>query len=289
MLLPAAAAAATGVVSSAGAASESYVLLAPLLAWGVLAITAFGLTFSELRATRAPTVDLNAAALACTLATRVRLYATQLVVAASRNATLGQLAAAQAALGSAASELLVQHVALLNGDPSQGISSPAALSPAHEQLMYGQGCLRTVDPETCFGPNDPEHSRVTYGLNACLRFFVAAAQQLAQETPASLMDPTNPVLMNEEFRFVWMVGANDLRDGLFSSVKLYLADAQAPQAVANAIQIAVVPILFFGYIFVIDRFLRPWLTRTALEAKRVAELLARARAQPHAAAPALKP
>ena len=54
------------------------------------------------------------------------------------------------------------------------------------------------------------------------------------------------------------VGANDLHDGLTTSVELYYADALAPPAAANALQIAVLPVLILGNLLFLQHFFRPW-------------------------------
>ena len=63
-------------------------------------------------------------------------------------------------------------------------------------------------------------------------------------------------------------------DGLQTLVQLFMAEAQAQPMVSSILQIVVVPVLFFGDILFVQRFFRPWVRRTMLESRRVAELLA---------------
>ena len=54
-------------------ASDTYSFMLPLFIWGILAIAAFGVTYSEFHASVAPTKSMNAAALASALCTRVQM------------------------------------------------------------------------------------------------------------------------------------------------------------------------------------------------------------------------
>ena len=127
-------------LDSTGAAS--YAFLLPLLAWGVLAVTAFGVAYQKLKAAPSPMTDLNAATLAAGLATRVRMHATDLVLAASRGAPAAQISALQAALMASAGALLAEHVAMLDGDTRMGLSGSLYRSPARDALLFGQARRR---------------------------------------------------------------------------------------------------------------------------------------------------
>ena len=100
-------------LDSTGAESLSFLI--PLVIWGVLATTAFGVSYNKLQAALGPISDTNAAGLLGTMATQVQLSALQLIVQAGRGVAPAALAAQQAALAAGAGSLLNEYTAIVNG------------------------------------------------------------------------------------------------------------------------------------------------------------------------------
>lgn len=241
------------------------------------------------------------------MGTRLRLFAVQLVIAAAAvPANPDVVAAARAALTNEANNLLEVHRGLIYGDPMRDLkgdrgdresgvsfifcvrmfncrvprkinwswlfvhflllcapSGSLYISAERQQLLFGEGCLRTQ--KACRSSSDPYYPATNYGLDAMVKHVVEQAQLLANDPLASLT-PTN-----ERFQFLWDVGPSDLFDAQATSVKLYEEESTTPAAVAQWLQIAVLPCLFAGKVIFLTKFFRPWVQRTLHETKRVAE------------------
>lgn len=140
------------------------------------------------------------------------------------------------------------------------------VSAERQELLFGTGCLRTLKP--CRPPTDPYYSATNYGLDAMVKQMVEQSQLLAND-PLSQLTPNN-----ERYRFIESVSPTDLFDAQTTSVKLYDVQSTQPAAVAQWMQIAVLPCLFAGKVIFLSRFFKPWIQQTLHETKRVAELLA---------------
>lgn len=250
--------------------SSSYIYLVPIILWGAIGVTAFGISAETLGSIADVLGDLVFSNIEAAQGTRLRLFAVQLIIAAAAQPPVPAVVAeARRALAEEAATLLRVHTGLIYGDQANDLKGSLYISAERQQLLFGEGCLRTLKP--CRPTSDPYYPATNYGLDAMVRQVVEQAQLLASD-PLESLTPTN-----ERFAFLWDVGPTDLFDAQATSVQLYEEESVAPAAVAQWLQIAVLPCLFAGKIIFLHRFFKPWVQRTMHETKRVAE---RARPSP---------
>ena len=177
--------------------AASYAFLAALVLWFALEVVAFGVGYHELQLVPPPVADMQAGALVSALATRVRYYATELVVGAAAGAPAATLAPLQAQLAGTADELLFQYDQLLFGNASMGLSGSLYRSTARDSLLFGTGCLRAAASGPCYTPDSPFYPHTNYGLDALLKYYVQQAQLLAADNPVTLN------LADTRYTFIW--------------------------------------------------------------------------------------
>ena len=84
------------------------------------------------------------------------------------------------------------------------------------------------------------------------------------------------------------VGASDIRDGILRNADLFFANANGPLRGVKASHAIALPIVLLGgYAFIYRSFL-PWMQRTALESRRVAEMLSQVSPARHTPPPRLR-
>lgn len=292
--------------------SASYFFLWPIVAWGALTVTMYGLSCWLVSGADAGLRDIEAAGVASALATRVRFFATQLVLAASIGAEPTEVASLRLQLRAEADKLLRQHDAIVYGNAEIGLPGALYASEERNAVLYGEGCLRSKG--ACRAKSDPFYTATNYGLENMVRAFADRAQLLSADSLPNL------VVSNEYFAFIWdvrlpgatrlgtrialsvpvrldhmrlqctplyslalsapsspltcpQVGLTDLTDALEISEELFLTEATEPIQTAVILQTAIFPILIAGKLAFLLKLFRPWLQRTMHETKHVAELL----------------
>lgn len=182
------------------AGSASYFFLLPVVVWGALTISAYGASCFLLQGIDTGLREMEVTALSHATATRVRFYATQLVVAAATPGAPQALADGfRRQLASEASELLRLHSAVVHGDKALGLAGALYVSEERNSLLFGAGCLRTQ--EACRPASDPYFTATNYGLDSLVKAFVEQAQLFAAD-PAELIAADN-----DKFNFLWDVRA----------------------------------------------------------------------------------
>lgn len=235
--------------------SSSYIYLVPIILWGAVGVTAFAISAQTLGNIADVLGDLVYSNIEAAMGTRLRLFAVQLMIAAAAQPPLpAVVASARAALNAEAKALLKVHTGLIYGDAANDLKGSLYISEERQNLLFGFGCLRTLKP--CRAVSDPYYPATNYGLDAMVKQVVEQAELLSNDPLAQL------TVQNERFSFLWDVGPTDLFDAQTTSVKLYEKESIEPAAVAQWLQIAVLPFLFAGKIIFLIKFFKPWVQRT---------------------------
>lgn len=179
------------------AGSASYFFLLPIIAWGVLTVTIYGVSCYLLQGADMGLRHIEATSTCHAAATRVRFFAAQVVITAASNSPATVTNGYRQNLRGEAASLLKLHDGIIHGDASLGIASALYVSQDRNDLLYGEGCLRTE--EECRPASDPYYTATNYGLDAMVRKYVEAAQLFAAE-PAAALNTSNP-----HFDFIWDV------------------------------------------------------------------------------------
>uniref|UniRef100_A0A7S3DIM2 Uncharacterized protein n=1 Tax=Palpitomonas bilix TaxID=652834 RepID=A0A7S3DIM2_9EUKA len=140
------------------------------------------------------------------------------------------------------------------------------LDPYQRKLMNDRQCLRT-STNSCLTTADEFYSEANVGLDRLINAYtlksLAVIGSVTNETTASLLD-------SRPFRFVWEIGANDLRDGLNSSKRAVILSAGENSSIFDGILLA---FLLLALIFYYWRGIRPFMKKTESETARAAAMI----------------
>jgi len=252
--------------------------LYPMLAWGVITIASFTLSFVQFEQTDSPMRSLGVAATVELLATTARFYANDLVMAGTaHHIPLGNRSDAEerlylrARLHNTTEEMFALYESLLLGGGPFHLTGSLYHSPAHEPLLFDHTCLRLVSVHhtpPCVDFGHSHYYRTMFGLDNLIKHYREECVLMALEPDSAL--GTN----NTRYQFIWDAGKYDLRGGLQTNTRIYLEDVQAPPARDQVIQICVLVLVLVAMVYFVRNIFLPWFQATNTEVHRIAELLA---------------
>lgn len=245
-----------------------------------------------------PLRDVHASAAMLYLSSRLRTDATALVMTqfSDKEASAFRASAPpttaigretlRVRLTSHATRLKEIHGALLYGGSDLALEGSLDRSPVQEALYFASGCLR-ANTSSCYPVSairlgtDPaaadssmpaqrthQFFRTTNsGLHTALRALEFEALMLANQTSSDLM------ANNTGFQFVRDVAANDVHDGLITSITYFVDESN--EAIDSLILLATTTSICFmlAIITLYHWFFQPFLWRIQVESTRAAVML----------------
>eukprot|EP00899_Mesostigma_viride_P016287 jgi/Mesvir1/2465/Mv09995-RA.3 len=246
--------------------SQLWRILYPLLAYGVLLLVGFALSFVLLGMPEKPANNLVYAWKLAMEAKKVAHLSNELVLASTRRYTYGDAYIRQH-LTVAVRDMKRYHDGLLFGDAELNLEGNARNNKALSKLLFdGPQCFRP-NRTLCYPPSHPYYAETNNGLDVLVNAYLKRATLLLNDGRDGLS------IENERFRFIWEVNPQDIEFGIAKSIAIYLDDSHWAYRVDQLAQIILFVATFVGAWFFYFHILKPFFRATHYETKHVAELL----------------
>lgn len=245
--------------------AESYVLLTPVVLFGVCSIVIFSVSYQLLLSALAGVEHIKFSAAVQLAAARVVFFAQELVTV-SHEAPVATISALRDGLRAAADDIVLFQEGLLVGNSTLGLVGTVTASLDHDALIYGEGCL-SQNQAYCYPESHPWFPLTQFGLDDLVHLFASRARDLSEQSVSQLSPSSNL------FQFIWEIGGGLLPEALEKQSTLFKQDTSDVIETVKNVQIAVlVAIVCAGALF-FARYFAPWIEHTLKEPQYVAHLL----------------
>ncbi|KAG2445524.1 hypothetical protein HXX76_000139 [Chlamydomonas incerta] len=260
-------------------------LVLPFVVWGVILVVVNVAGFAELSGNNAAIASLSVLHTVVVRLHRILYYSLDL--AASFGSGAERVGGLKAGLRHELQDATLEYTALLYGHEALAWAGGGEharlmrhLDLAPEGIAYsGDGkvtqvvfktraCLCEL-PEECQPPDSPYYAVTRNGVDVLAKAQFLAVESLLNQNPP---DPAGGI-NSTEFRFMWSTFETDVEGGVDALLQMYLEHVQHAYKGIWLEQV-IVFVLGWAWAFIfITLILRPFLRRTHLEMRRIAELL----------------
>ncbi|KXZ46983.1 hypothetical protein GPECTOR_39g477 [Gonium pectorale] len=257
---------------------QNWWLVLPILAWAVLIISLYAVSYNVVADINLPTGTLNAANLNVWRVTRLSYFAHELCVLEDPTSlpqykehlaiscSISELDWNVMLYGSKRKDMLHR----VNVTISSRLGTVASIAHSNERLskllFSTRECLR-FNQTTCFPPGHPFHMATHQGVGTVMQTLLQNCDSLLVDQP-SAMNLRNPFLA-----FIFQVGLNDAHDGTLRVRDMYEDMLSDRIKHVRTIHIGLIVASYVLILIFVFYMVRPFVRYTREEAKHVAKLL----------------